>query len=218
MKLFKFRSLGNCVDFERVEQIIEEEKFWCSKLWDLNDPMEGVYRNSDFKTRESKDVFTEKNKYFICSFSGKKGFDNPILWGYYANGFKGLAIEIEVKKSDVKKIVYVTQEEFKKNLDDAIKIITRKLNDWEHEDEWRFLKYEDDYRYSKLMNEMRIENIVKIYFGKPYGDLVNTTDIISNSNSLKKYYSYKDKLEKICKNKGIDFTDYSIKLDENKNE
>ena len=46
MKLYKFRPLANCDDLKRIKQIVEEKKFWCSRLWDLNDPMEGVYHNS----------------------------------------------------------------------------------------------------------------------------------------------------------------------------
>ena len=112
MKLYKFRPLGNCHDLERIEQIIKEDKFWCSKLWDLNDPMEGVYRNKYFDKLDSDKTFNEKNKYRICSFSGKKGLKNPILWGYYAHGFRGVAIEIEAKKN-IEEITYVTEEEFK---------------------------------------------------------------------------------------------------------
>lgn len=60
--------------------------------------MEGGY--SYLTTAENEiatpDVFTEKNAYRICSFSGEKALSNPAIWGYCANGFKGVAIEVEV--------------------------------------------------------------------------------------------------------------------------
>lgn len=197
MKLYKFRPLGNNLDFRRLKEIIEEKKFWCPKLWDLNDPMEGVYRNSFFPKDRSNDIFTEKNRYHICSFSGKDALENPKLWGYYANGYRGVAIEIEVPDDDknIYGITYQTLEKFNENLDNAIKIITRKLSDWEHEDEYRFLSKSE-------IKKCEIGEITKIYFGNPYYNLVNTKQIYDNSDSLKKYRRDKDKMKKICdKNK-----------------
>lgn len=136
MKLYKFRQLGNCYDLERIEEIIEEKKFWCSKLWDLNDPMEGVFWS--FKENVDK-IFKEKNQYLICSFSGEKGFKNPLLWGYYANGFKGIAIEIEIEKKRIEKVKYVTLKKFNEPIENEKEIIKRKLNNWKHENEYRFL-------------------------------------------------------------------------------
>ena len=60
------------------------------------------------------------------------------------------------------------RKDFEKNLDDAITIITRKYNDWEHENEYRFL-------IKSNQNKQKIGNILKIYFGNPYGNLVNTS-------------------------------------------
>jgi len=100
LKLYKFRSLGTELDVCRLKSLIETGHFWCSKIWDLNDPMEGVYRNSNFNTEDIERIFSDKNNHLICSFSGEKGFKNPLLWGYYANGFKGAVIEIEVEKDN----------------------------------------------------------------------------------------------------------------------
>jgi len=204
MKLYKFRSLVSSKDFRRVKEIIEEEKFWCSRIWDLNDPMEGVYKNRYFNRFEWKKTFNDKNEYLICSFSGKIGLKNPILWGYYAYGFKGLAIEIEVENNDeIQKIKYVNEKKFMANLDDAEKIITRKFKYWEHEDEYRFL-------IKNSINKQKIGKITKIIFGNPYSDLINYNDILKNSKLLRKYNSYKEKLIEICENKNIDYTNFII--------
>jgi|GEM_PF-5983772 hypothetical protein len=51
MKLYKFRPLGSCLDLERAQEILAQGKFWCSPFWELNDPMEGVYRYSRIRAR-----------------------------------------------------------------------------------------------------------------------------------------------------------------------
>ena len=61
LKLIKFRSLGSDNEFKRIKEILKTNKFWCSKLWNLNDPMEGVYRNSFFNSDDIFKMFTEKN-------------------------------------------------------------------------------------------------------------------------------------------------------------
>ncbi|MGP8329849.1 MAG: hypothetical protein ACT6FF_05985 [Methanosarcinaceae archaeon] len=63
--LIKFRPLANLDDLKRAKQIIENGKFWCSKLWNLNDPMEGVYETSCEFKHIIDDIFKEKNKVTI---------------------------------------------------------------------------------------------------------------------------------------------------------
>lgn len=202
MKLYKFRPLGKDKDFDRAVNIIKNNKFHCSKLWDLNDPMEGVYKNSNFTTQQSKDLLTEKNEYLICSFSGKTGLNNPILWGYYANGFKGIAIEVEVEENhNIREMEYLSPSEFFKNLDNVKKIITRKLINWCHENEYRFLK-----RISN--NKQHIGQVTKIIFGNPYGNIHNRDEVIKLSNCLKQYLDFKEKLENICKYQNIKYENY----------
>ena len=199
LKLYKFRELGTDDDFERLKSIIETGCFWCSNFWDLNDPMEGVYRNPKIIGDEIGKIFENKAGYKICSFSGKNGLKNPLVWGYYANGFKGVAIEIEVKKNDseIKEIKYLSKKEFKSATNDVIEILTKKLDNWKHENEFRFLK-ETQYN-----NEHEIGNITKVFFGNPYGKLINSDDVIRKSEKLKKYNELKIKLREICKGKGI---------------
>ena len=109
--LFKFRSIADRQDFERARKIIETGEFWCSKLWEMNDPMEGVYAHA---TEELEDwqignLFSMKNNYVMCSFSGEKALIDPLMWGYYASGFKGISIEVEVEDvPEIRKVSYVS--------------------------------------------------------------------------------------------------------------
>ena len=47
MKLYKFRPLGSCLDLERAGDSCPGQ-ILCSPFWELNDPMEGVYRYSEY--------------------------------------------------------------------------------------------------------------------------------------------------------------------------
>ena len=104
IKLYKFRSLRTCEDLQRLKEILDTGKFWCSKFSEMNDAMEGVY----YATHENiiEQIYNEKNRYKICSFSGKLAFENPCMWGYYAGGFQGVAIEIEIDSSGIYKVDY----------------------------------------------------------------------------------------------------------------
>lgn len=207
MKLYKFRSLGTETDLERLKTIIETGHFWCSRFFDLNDPMEGVFSALGLPEKLIDKIFDGKKRYKICSFSGKNGLKNPTLWGYYANGFKGVAIEVEVKVNErIKPVRYISSihsEDYRTNTRDVKEILTRKLKSWEHEDEFRFLVDSGN-------NLHYIGKITKVYFGNPYGDLINTTDVLENSEKLRKYNELKDKLKEICQDKGIDTTDINI--------
>lgn len=177
--------------------------------------MEGVYKTTNTSNIIDA-VFSKKNKYVICSFSSKETLKNPLLWGYYADGYKGIAIEIEY----CKKIIYDMNNE---GIDDCIvkvnyvydnveinnfgnsfqKIISDKLKLWEHEDEYRYLR--------KLDSEGTIEigTIKKVYFGNPYSNTINEKQIIDASAKLKKYKKNKKYLKKVCNNKNIEFVDYT---------
>lgn len=209
LKLVKFRSLANQKDLDRAINIITTGKFWCTKLWNMNDPMEGVYSTSNRDIIPK--MFTEKNKYVICSFSDnsddnipKKPIQNPLLWGYYANGFKGIAIEIEEDESNVKKVDYISRTDIDKLIgkgsldgDIAMEIITKKLKCWNLEHEWRFLKdsNEDSYKIGK---------IIRVYIGRPYITTENYKEIALNSNTLKNYLEYQETIEKLCDSCGVE--------------
>src|SRR5687768_703238 len=97
MKIYKFRAIDSCESFERASQILKTGQFWCSRFWDMNDPMEGIYRLNESSTAgDIENTFEHKASQVICCFSGEEALKNAAMWGYYANGFKGVAIEIDV--------------------------------------------------------------------------------------------------------------------------
>ncbi|WP_155400817.1 DUF2971 domain-containing protein, partial [Methanosarcina mazei] len=216
LKLIKFRSLAGDDELERIiKDIIKENSFWCSKLWKLNDPMEGVF--STYNSDSIQKIFFGKNNIVICSFSGEKALKNPLMWGYYANGFKGIAIETEVEINNhdevinsegvingkIVKVVYDNKSFSSANKLTIEQIMTRKLEDWTHEEEYRFLKEGNEGLYE-------IGEINKIYFGSPYYNVNNRKEIIDNSVPLQEYEKLKNKLKDFCEtlNKKIYLEDY----------
>lgn len=191
IKVYKFRSLGDDT-VTWTKRIIETGEFWCSHLWEQNDSMEGVYsywQNHEI-SNSSIDIFDQKNSYRICSFSGKAALKDPRMWGYYANGFKGLAIEIEILSDEIKKVDYQNSLLWADtNSPNIKKIITTKLKWWKHECEYRYLKTGRN-RYEK------IGSITGIYFGDPHGSLQNRNQIIANSPKLQDYIRNKEDLIK----------------------
>lgn len=199
-KIYRFRQLKSCEDLCRIKQIIETGKFWCSKFSDLNDPMEGVYIASDYNSVNEN--LNQKNKYKICSFSGERGFENPIMWGYYAGGFHGVAIEVEVDINEIKQVKYTCDTITSDNVKD---ILTSKLFYWEHEDEYRYLDN------SNSDNLIKIGKITKVYFGNPYGGLTNTDNIKQDNKNLIKYEEFREELVKLMNQKGIQYSYVEVK-------
>ena len=207
MKIYKFRQLLNATDFCRLKHIIETGKFWCSNFWELNDPMEGVFSILDDEEVSKKitEIYGEKGQYKICSFSEEKSFKNPVMWGYYAGGFKGVAIEVE--NYEVKKIDYNDNDILLGDndvLDEKIeKILLTKTLAWNHEYEYRFLDKIKD-------NLKKIEKITAIYFGNPYGGLINSGEIQKDKKTFEKYKFFKEEIIDVAKNKGIECFDVKI--------
>lgn len=201
IKLYKFRELTTCRHFDRTIDILEKNEFYCPKFYEMNDPMEGVYISTDRSKIDEN--FDEKDSKRICSFSNKKGFENLAMWGYYTNGFKGIAIEIDVNEEDVNEVKYRCNVPITNDIE---KILTTKLKCWEHESEYRFIS-NDGAEYQK------IGKITKVYFGLPYENLTNSKNIVSKNQKIQEYKKLKDKLKEFLQNKKIDFCDFEINLD-----
>lgn len=203
MTLYKFRPLDDELSLCRAKEILRSGKFWCSKFWELNDPMEGVYLLSESNDQSVKDVFSGKAQYLICSFSGKQALSNPLMWGYYANGFRGMAIEVEVSNREVAKVEYVSKipDKWPSNIQDCVrKILTTKLAAWKHEDEFRYLGLYDDKCDQRAI---KLGRITSVYFGNPYGDVANTDAVFELASDLRDFMKRRDKLRCVATERGL---------------
>jgi len=210
MKLYKFRSLRSCEDLTRAQEILETGRFWCSRFWELNDPMEGVYwfHAGTLTDEFIRTLYGEKSKHAICSFSGERAFSNPLMWGYYANGFKGIAIEVDVDcpGSSIEKMYYASEVVNIKNnetTDAAVKrILTTKLCCWAHEDEYRYLR-----QGGNGLHE--IGTITAVHFGVPYKTIINAEDA-QRRPRVREYLCRVKSLEQTAKDQGISCSQVDI--------
>jgi hypothetical protein len=169
-RVYKFRSIN-----KRAIDIIEKNQLHCANFNDLNDPMDGWFVHlKDNPVVET--IKSGKQNYGICSLSTT--YKNPLLWTHYADGFKGIAIEIEVDKINengeddkinedrVYKIAYERELPDLDELEDKYKcydeiakrILITKRTEFCYESEARIL-HKGDY-YSLEENGMKIKKIL----------------------------------------------------------
>ena len=162
MLLYKFRSLQN---IEFVLDVILNERLHCALYSELNDPFEGLFHSvfkpnpynspipsfinkvTTCKTIEDLQVDIERFK--ICSLS--KSFNDVRLWSNYADGHKGIAIEIDFSgnEEDIHEVKYVPKlKEYGITLltrPEPAEVLSFKSEHWEYEDECRIIQEEKYY-------------------------------------------------------------------------
>ena len=171
---------------EYTLDILINSRLYLAKWKDLNDAMEGVFWSKSETIKNTiEDGKADKR---VCSFS--KTCEELLLWGYYASGFKGLAIEFEIDKGAMKEVRY--QDDLKKIItevenaqDVATKMLTRKLTSWQHEREFRIVtpvnKLGEEY-YS-LTGENKI---TKVIVGSRMNDAIKKIyETICNAKEIK---------------------------------
>jgi hypothetical protein len=156
-KLYKYRSLNN---IEFVLDILSNERFYCPRVDELNDPFEGVYMSSpprgipgtklyhlseNIRPRLARinDPFDKGTSRRICSLSANP--NDVRMWSHYADGHKGILIEVELDENDenLHRIEYVqhlkaTSHTILTPLN-LMNILTRKSYHWESEQEYRVI-------------------------------------------------------------------------------
>ncbi|MCL5796877.1 MAG: DUF2971 domain-containing protein [Gammaproteobacteria bacterium] len=158
MNLFKFRDVKNP---SRALDIILNNQLYCSDLESLNDPLEGIftfyYTKGDGKHSELKSnkINHQIQKLRVCSLS--KIFDSHLLWAHYADGFKGIAIEVEIPEQTLalKTVKYggvfsvFDIDKYKDANSAAMEVLTSKFIDWQYEQEVRIIHEKDFFKFEK---------------------------------------------------------------------
>ncbi len=174
MKLYKYKSLSN---FEFVVDILLNKRLYAAHFEDLNDPMEGDFDKNYADRAYLESIMEEMDSIRVCSLS--KNMHNSILWAHYADGFKGICIEIEIDESiltpheitysgftpipsEGDRGVYGTEDEMHP-YDWAIASLKGKYDAWKYEDEYRIFS-QDAY----IKNGV---NITAIYLGTRIEDM-----------------------------------------------
>lgn len=135
---YKYRSLEK---FDRVLDILVNNRIYASRFDKLNDPMEGYYHHTGIYKDIINDIYGEKVKTKICSLSKKA--DDLLFWAYYADSQHGVCIGVKLNKKPTK-VSYKGLKEVQLNenfnLEETVKnIFERKCKEWKHEQEYRIL-------------------------------------------------------------------------------
>jgi hypothetical protein len=179
-KFFKFKSLNN---IEHVFDIIQKERLYCSSYDNLNDPFEGLFFESlnhfkvptsvpygfDYKFRQCQSIkdFSENcGDLKICSLSSS--IEDVLLWSHYADGHKGIAIEINFEnlEGEIHKVTYDPKIPFSERTLltplNGKEILTKKTIHWKYEKEYRVINEKDFFEIA--------DRIQAIYLGTQVSD------------------------------------------------
>jgi len=143
---YKYRSLEN---WQYVIDIFLNKRLYAAPFTSLNDPMEGenYYVGPEARGIVGTAIAARREQWNICSLTPK--VDNTLMWAYYANGHKGVAIGVKLDQLEEGDIsdsvsydsqVYVQPNEAMRSYDEvATTILFRKQLEWAHEEEYRVL-------------------------------------------------------------------------------
>lgn len=162
--LYKYRSISNTMF---LLDILVNSRLFAANFDSLNDPMEGHFRYRRSKVGRDllKEVRSLKKELKICSLSKKP--NNTLMWSYYADSHKGVAIGVEIADGNGYDLIPVKYREraayVSKSMDSeraVKKLLSTKLLPWEHEQEVRALTYKEfvDVEIKEIVFGKKIEN------------------------------------------------------------
>lgn len=152
MKLYKYRSLQN---LWHVLDTVVNQRLYCARWGELNDPLEGryeVYFGNKVKDpqRLVGKIEGKRDKFRIASLSSDP--TNFLLWSHYADGHKGVAIEVEIPElhPDLFEITYSPFSSiFSESVqlkEDMRHIFNGKTEEWEYEREYRVITTREHFK------------------------------------------------------------------------
>lgn len=146
MKLFKYKSLKN---LWHVLDVLINDRLYCAHWSELNDPLEGRYEiylgDKSIKAQSVMATRIDKARdtYRLASLSADP--TNFLMWSHYADGHKGIVIEIEIPEDhpDLTKILYspfssVFTEKIQTK-EDMRHLFNGKSEEWSYEQEYRLV-------------------------------------------------------------------------------
>jgi hypothetical protein len=166
MKFYKYRSLQN---LWHVLDVAVNQRLYCAPWIDLNDPLEGRYEAYFGNKVKDPDrlvgkIEGKRNKYRIASLSSDP--ENFLLWSHYADGHKGVAIEVEIPEEnpDLFKVIY---SPFSSIFSDSIQlkedmrhIFNGKTEEWEYEREYRIVTTREHFKIGAPISKILLGPLV----------------------------------------------------------
>jgi len=146
MLYYKYKSLE---PFEHIADILNNERFYCAKVNELNDPLEGLFQ-ANIVDLGIQTLYAQNDKTRVCSFS--ETIEEILLWVHYANSFKGIVFEFEPNKI-LERVRYKNSLFVFNGEENPKKIVySTKIDIWKYEKEYRYIPENNNekYLYGKL--------------------------------------------------------------------
>ena len=182
MILYKYRSLQN---LNRVIDILHYSQLHCARYLDLNDPFEGIFSaaihipphervkfpffllpETYTLTKSIDDLFlSSKDSVRICSLSSS--LSEVRLWSHYADGNRGIALEIDFSgmEDSIHEVKY--SEELPSygytilTAPSAIEVLTHKTTHWSYESEFRIINGEEYFDIKDRLKAIYVGSRIK---------------------------------------------------------
>jgi hypothetical protein len=157
VKLYKYKSLTN---LWHVLDLVLNRRLFCADWRTLNDPLEGRYelflgvKDAEHQVYMLEGIKKTRDEYKIASLSATA--TNFLLWSHYADGHKGVAIEVDVPENhpDLTQVIYSPFSSVFTRLaeleEDMRHLFNGKTPEWEYEKEYRIITKK---RYFNLPSE-----------------------------------------------------------------
>lgn len=146
MKLYKYKSLAN---LWHTLDVVVNQRLYCAHWSELNDPLEGRYeiylgeRSDRLESIMASRIEKAKDTYRVASLSADP--TNFLMWSHYANGHKGIGIEVEVP-DDHEDLIPVIYTPFSSVFTDKLQtkedmrhLFNGKGEEWAYEQEYRIV-------------------------------------------------------------------------------
>jgi hypothetical protein len=162
MKAYKFRSADN---LHFVVDILFNKRLYCCRADQLNDIREGDLRVGNDGGRELQvieygdAVSTQLKELRVCALT--TSFDNHLLWAHYADGWSGVAIEVEVDDADAVAVTYADDFIYLAQLMESLspeaaarQALARKYKEWSYEGEVRLITKSEYYTLKRPISRV----------------------------------------------------------------
>lgn len=146
MKLYKYKSLAN---LWHTLDVVVNQRLYCAHWLELNDPLEGRYeiylgeRSDRLESIMATRIEKAKDTYRVASLSADP--TSFLMWSHYANGHKGIVIEVEVP-DDHEDLIPVIYTPFSSVFTDKLQtkedmrhLFKGKGEEWAYEQEYRIV-------------------------------------------------------------------------------
>lgn len=204
MKLYKFRPLNN---LERLIDIVIQERLYCAPFDKLNDPNEGIYLGTHHvpgwliggcgttivQAKSASGLRNYEQLSRVCSLSAS--FSDLRLWSHYADGHKGVAVEIDFTgyETDLYPVEYIAA--LPQHPDYTVlgspfpeQILTKKTTHWAYESELRLLQAEPYYsiegRVTAVLLGTRVDANIKAHLRKVIRESIPLHETFINHHKL----------------------------------